>query len=288
MGEATALSLDAIAVGDRHRSDLGDLRSLADSILANGLLHPIVVTADGTLVAGQRRMEACRLLGWREVPVTVVDVDDLLLAERDENQERKDFTPTEAVAIGRLIEERERPKAQERAEQGRLAGAAIRHGDLDAGSAPRSDRAPVRSLAAAAVGMGHTRYDQAKNVVQAAEADPERFGDLLEQMDETGNVQGAYRELSRRQILSADNVRALPVQGNGRKVPSKPTAELVTNAVTSVAVAAEHLARVDVDALPIDRLEEWDRSLTAAAKALRKFQAQLRRGTHGGNDVEAG
>lgn len=280
--------LASIVIGERHRSDLGDIRGLADSIQANGLLHPIVVTADGTLVAGQRRMEACRLLGWTEVPVTVVDVDDLLLAERDENQERKDFTPTEAVAIGRVIEDRERPAAEASRRAGQRRGAA-RPADADVvGDSPTSGPHQVRRIAADAVGMSEFTYHRAKAVVIAAEEDPERFGDLPERMDETGNISGTHRELARRQILTADNVRALPVQGTGRKPPSKPALALVTNAVIGVTVAAEHLARVDIDALPADHFEEWDRSLTAAAKSLRKFQAQLKRGTDGSSDVEAG
>jgi hypothetical protein len=35
---------DEIQVGFRYRKDLGDLRTLADSIAEVGLLHPVVVT----------------------------------------------------------------------------------------------------------------------------------------------------------------------------------------------------------------------------------------------------
>ena len=52
----TQLPLDSIAVGDRDRADLGDVRGLAESIAAVGLLHPVVVTGSGDLVAGGRRV----------------------------------------------------------------------------------------------------------------------------------------------------------------------------------------------------------------------------------------
>jgi ParB family chromosome partitioning protein len=39
-----------------------------------GLLHPIVVTSRGHLFAGARRLEACRLLGWKKIPVTVLEL----------------------------------------------------------------------------------------------------------------------------------------------------------------------------------------------------------------------
>ena len=57
-------------------------------------------------------------LGWTEVPVVIVsDLDDalrLLNAERDENSCRKDFDPSEAVAMGRAIEAIEAPLAKQR------------------------------------------------------------------------------------------------------------------------------------------------------------------------------
>jgi ParB family chromosome partitioning protein len=64
------MNIDQIQIGFRYRKDLGDLRSLADSIGEVGLLHPVVVTLEGRLIAGQRRLEACKSLGWTEIPVT--------------------------------------------------------------------------------------------------------------------------------------------------------------------------------------------------------------------------
>ena len=55
-----SLPIDQIEVGFRYRKDLGDLRVLADSIAEIGLLHPVVVTPSGRLIAGQRRLQACR------------------------------------------------------------------------------------------------------------------------------------------------------------------------------------------------------------------------------------
>jgi ParB family transcriptional regulator, chromosome partitioning protein len=63
------MPIDAIKVGKRHRQDLGDIEALAKSIAANGLLHPITVDATGNLLAGARRLAACKQLGWSEMPV---------------------------------------------------------------------------------------------------------------------------------------------------------------------------------------------------------------------------
>jgi ParB family chromosome partitioning protein len=73
-----------IRIGQRHRRDLGDIDALAASISEVGLLHPVVVTPDGRLIAGQRRLEACRSLGWSEVTATVI----VVLARPNTTQER--------------------------------------------------------------------------------------------------------------------------------------------------------------------------------------------------------
>jgi ParB family chromosome partitioning protein len=68
------LPLQAIQIGERHRKDMGDIERLARSIRDVGLLHPIVVTSKGHLVAGARRLEACRFLGWKKIPVTILEL----------------------------------------------------------------------------------------------------------------------------------------------------------------------------------------------------------------------
>lgn len=51
-------AVDSIAIGVRHRVDLGDLSPLMTSIERLGLLQPITVAPDGTLLCGRRRLEA--------------------------------------------------------------------------------------------------------------------------------------------------------------------------------------------------------------------------------------
>src|ERR1700686_424793 len=108
------VNIDQIQVGYRYRKDLGDLRALAESIAEVGLLHPVVVTPEGRLIAGQRRLEACRLLAWTEVPVTIVDLFQAARGEAHENFVRKDLLPSEIVALKRAIEPLERREARER------------------------------------------------------------------------------------------------------------------------------------------------------------------------------
>jgi len=78
--------------------DQDQVARLAESIDEVGLLNPITVyareiirngqAADGYgLVAGAHRLEACKRLGWQELPAIVVDLDDdeRIIAECDEN-----------------------------------------------------------------------------------------------------------------------------------------------------------------------------------------------------------
>ena len=44
-------------------------------------------------------------------------------------------------------------------------------------------------------GVSHLTLKRAREVVEAAEAEPERYGDLVEEMDRTGRVYGAYTNL---------------------------------------------------------------------------------------------
>jgi ParB-like chromosome segregation protein Spo0J len=78
---------------------------LAANIREMGLLQPIGIDEYFTLVYGQRRLEACESLGWKRLPCVVVKLKSLIAGEYAENEFRKDFTPSERAAIGRVIEE---------------------------------------------------------------------------------------------------------------------------------------------------------------------------------------
>jgi ParB-like chromosome segregation protein Spo0J len=93
-----------IKVGLRHRTDMGDLDALSISISTEGLLQPIGVLSDMTLVFGARRLMACKNIGWTEIDVRIVNVSSIAMGEMTENELRKNFTPSERVAIFRTIE----------------------------------------------------------------------------------------------------------------------------------------------------------------------------------------
>lgn len=79
----------------RQRQDLGDVSDLVNSIRAVGLLNPIIITSEGELIAGERRLSAARALGWTHIVVQFREELSDLEKERiefDENARRLDLT----------------------------------------------------------------------------------------------------------------------------------------------------------------------------------------------------
>jgi ParB family chromosome partitioning protein len=103
----------------RREFDETQLKELADSIAASGLLQPIVVRSrpDGRyeLIAGERRYRAIQRLGWQKVPAVVKDVDDraLLTLALIENLQRDDLSPIDAaMGYQRLMQEFAMPQQE--------------------------------------------------------------------------------------------------------------------------------------------------------------------------------
>ncbi len=104
------IRIEDIKIPPNRRIDPGDVDVLRESIRENGLLNPVTVRPVGhgtyVLVAGQRRLRACRQLAWTEIDATVLaNTDDVhcRLAEIDENLVRRKLT---ALEEGELFEER--------------------------------------------------------------------------------------------------------------------------------------------------------------------------------------
>ena len=87
-----------------------DLEELAESIKKNGLLQPILVRDVGgtyQIIAGERRWQACKLIGLKKVPVRIKEVDDdeTIILALIENIQRSDLNPIEeAYGYRRMME----------------------------------------------------------------------------------------------------------------------------------------------------------------------------------------
>lgn len=112
-----------------------------------------------------------------------------LEAERSENIHRLEPTPSEKVALGRRHKRHEGAAAKERLkEAGRVGG-------KGSGKLPEASTGDTRDKVGAAVGLSGKSYEKAEQVVEAAEGDPEKFGDLPGLMD-SKSIDAAHRMLS--------------------------------------------------------------------------------------------
>lgn len=184
------MNISDIKIGVRFRKEIGNIDSLVQSIREVGLLHPIVVSENGELIAGLRRLKACEKLGMTEVPVNVVKLEDLTKGEFHENMVRKDFTISELVAIQRHYE----PLVKETRIGHRLTKEEEKKGEE---SAP-FPKGKTRDIVSKFAGVSHNTLMKAEKIVEAAEQEPEKFGGLLEHVDagET-SVHYAYTMIKR-------------------------------------------------------------------------------------------
>ena len=103
------IKVSDIKVENRSRRDLGDflgdddeesLVSLSNSIKKFGLLQPLVVSSDFTLLCGERRLRATKLAGLDTVSVVIKDITDPIITkqiELEENLRRKGLNWSEKV-----------------------------------------------------------------------------------------------------------------------------------------------------------------------------------------------
>lgn len=191
------LPIKDIVIENRFRKDLGNIKTLAKSISDIGLLHPIVVDKNNNLIAGRRRLNACDSLGWEKIPVHIVSLKDLKRGEFDENAIRKNFTASEMVAVKRYYEPEFKAEAKKRQEKhgGTAPG---RPKQNTSGKLPEV-KGDTRDLVATFAGVSGRTLEKAEDIVEAAEADPETFGDILENVDSgKTSISHAHTKINRR------------------------------------------------------------------------------------------
>jgi ParB family chromosome partitioning protein len=204
----------AIVIGERDREDLGEVKALAASIAAVGLLHPVVVTQALALVAGGRRLAAVTQLGWTEVPVTVVNLEtvaETLRAEADENTERKPLTPYEAARARErrarvLAEDAARRQAvaiTERDERGRAVATSAKLAEVDPGpgvtqAKPKPAERETRKAAAIGTGYSGSTLDKVDTIRTVAERGVVPVGRGREKAEVP--VPEPVREVARREL----------------------------------------------------------------------------------------
>ncbi len=113
--EITEIEISKLGLSEfnvRKNLEVSALDNLANSIKENGLLQPILVKIKNKtkfeLIAGQRRLLACKKLGWEKIPAIIFEkVDDrkALTFSTVENLQRVDLNPIDKMNAFRAIYE---------------------------------------------------------------------------------------------------------------------------------------------------------------------------------------
>ncbi len=106
------VNIKDIKIKKRVRHDLGNLDALKNSLRTYGLLNPITLNEKYELIAGERRLQAAKQLGWTNINAVIMsnisDVEELEL-ELEENNQRKEFTKEELLEGYRRLEKLRNP-----------------------------------------------------------------------------------------------------------------------------------------------------------------------------------
>jgi len=178
--------------GDKQDQELKKL------IEENGVLEPIVVMPDNTIISGHRRNQCAKMLGLKEVPVIIrQDLTDPLEIEKTlilSNKQREKSTELKAREYQRL-KEIEAEQAEKRMKTGKT--------DPKVNLPEGQKKGQSRDIAAKEVGMSGSTAEKASKVVEK-----------IDELEEAGAVEEAA-EL--RETLNKS------VSGAARKIaPQKP------------------------------------------------------------------
>lgn len=120
------INIEQIRIENRIRKDFGNIQELADDIKQNGLINPPVVMQESdntyTLLTGERRIRALKLLGYKQVEVRTwksLNDEEKLNIEISENEARKDFSKSERMEYALRLAKIEGMKAEERMKSGK-------------------------------------------------------------------------------------------------------------------------------------------------------------------------
>lgn len=153
------IPIDSIVVKDRIRRQV-NVDDLVASIKELGLLSPIIINSENILLAGGRRLAACKTLGWQHIDAvikTTSTAEENLLIEISENQRRSEFTREEVVNAGIKLERIERVLAEERCGF---------RSDLVKNLPPGWNPGKTREIVAAKLGISGTQYEREKFIVE--------------------------------------------------------------------------------------------------------------------------
>src|SRR5690606_6028002 len=162
-----------------------------ESVRRHGIMVPLAIKEDGTIISGHRRWQAALALGMETVPVQIVGYVDVL----DEREAIIEFNRQREKTFSQKMAEAEELEAveRERAEKVRRQKISASRSGETVETLPPSQK--TRDKVAAAVGLGSGRtYETAKKIWEAAKKGDETAKRLVEELDAgKTTVHAAYK-----------------------------------------------------------------------------------------------
>lgn len=197
-----------------------DLQQLVDSIMAVGLLYPVVLDQQHRIIDGRRRLAAFKKMGFTIVPARILECNDdatSILAEQDANVCRLELTPLERKEVADRYREALKPLAENRQNYTQFGvddGVCKLH-------TPQNDEkldiiGRVDEIAAKAAGIGYRTLHAIDEVVETADEFPEEMKPVVDEMQATGKVNPALKKAREiKKTLKRDPLK----DANGNDVP---------------------------------------------------------------------
>lgn len=215
--QSQEIKISSIIITNRTRKDLGDITSLAESVCSVGLMQPVVINEKNELIDGQRRIEAFIQLGKTVIPFYQVNLEQIFLGEFHANSNRKDFTPSERVAISNAVEKylevhsrrSGRPRSHT-TESNKVSvnSKSSKNNVVKLTTFPSSPLSynyrltgRIKDNIAKYLGVSRNTLEKEKKLIEAAERAPEQFGELRKKVD-LGKISTdkAYNDLQKQVI----------------------------------------------------------------------------------------
>src|SRR5690606_5715777 len=191
-----------------------------ESIRRQGVLVPLAVKQDGTIISGHRRWRAALALKMEYVPVQVVRYADDL----DEREAIIEFNRQREKTFSQKMAEAEELEAveRERAEKVRRQKISASRSGETVETLPPSQK--TRDKVAAAVGLGSGRtYETAKKIWEAAKKGDETAKRLVEELDAgKTTVHAAYKELMEEAEAPAPATQPAPAKVEAEEAQEAP------------------------------------------------------------------
>lgn len=252
------MKIDEIIVKDRIRKDAGGMMELINDIKANGLINPVTVNTDHVLLAGYRRLSACKALGWTEIPVHMVSTENEeqeLRVEISENEVRKEFTMTERLDYARRLQRIESIKAEERMKSGKP------------NPTPNSaEGGETRDKVAASIGIGHDTLRKAQVIAENKDKfDPEEFKDWDDGKLSTNKL---YTQLKQQKSALAEENKRLKdeVDAEKHKSPIIKTVEKLVTPDDYEDLKKANVRLYNENKKHIEEAQEWERKFKESGK----------------------